>query len=275
MLRLTVAALVLAVATARSVWTAGDVQRRLSEEVSRGNPIVAHVVVALCDNANQGIVPVPASIGNGQDPQSNLYWGARYGVRSFFRRRAGFSLHPIPHQAPVLDRVLLRRAIDRSGRSASLVVVAEAWDGKYMAAALTRFLRLSAGHDPETIDLDGLSIRAGGQSSVVAFIGHNGFMDFPAPAPPQPNPAALPRSSIVLACASQPYFGGPLSAGGSHQLLLTTGLMAPEAYTLEAALTAFAGGASPSAIRSAAATAYNRYQKCGARAAARLFSGQP
>src|SRR5688572_33316472 len=43
-----------------------------------------HVFVALCDNKYQGIVPVPAVIGNGQDPKNNLYWGAVYGIKSFF-----------------------------------------------------------------------------------------------------------------------------------------------------------------------------------------------
>jgi len=42
---------------------------------------VAHVIVALADNRFQGIVPVPAAIGNGDDPSRNLYWGAGYGLR--------------------------------------------------------------------------------------------------------------------------------------------------------------------------------------------------
>jgi hypothetical protein len=33
------------------------------------------VYVALCDNESQGIVPVPAKIGNCNDPDQNLYWG--------------------------------------------------------------------------------------------------------------------------------------------------------------------------------------------------------
>ena len=45
-----------------------------------------HVLVALCDNVHQGIVPVPARIGNGDDPQNNLYWGARFGVKTFFSK---------------------------------------------------------------------------------------------------------------------------------------------------------------------------------------------
>src|SRR5262245_57039506 len=47
---------------------------------------VVHVLVALCDNENQGIVPVPAAIGNGEDPPKNLYWGAAFGVKTFFTR---------------------------------------------------------------------------------------------------------------------------------------------------------------------------------------------
>lgn len=37
------------------------------------NTKTIHVLVALCDNKYQGIVPVPEKIGNGQDPDQNLY----------------------------------------------------------------------------------------------------------------------------------------------------------------------------------------------------------
>jgi len=48
--------------------------------------MTVHVFVALADNKNQGIVPVPARLGNGQDPANNLYWGAAFGVKTFFKR---------------------------------------------------------------------------------------------------------------------------------------------------------------------------------------------
>src|SRR5215469_1590686 len=53
---------------------------------------VIHVFVALCDNKYQGIVPVPAKIGNGQDPDNNLYWGGDYGVRTFFKKSKDWKL---------------------------------------------------------------------------------------------------------------------------------------------------------------------------------------
>src|SRR5215510_12584294 len=51
-----------------------------------------HVYVALCDNKYQGIVPVPAKIGNGQDPDNNLYWGCAFGVRTFFKKSSDWKL---------------------------------------------------------------------------------------------------------------------------------------------------------------------------------------
>jgi hypothetical protein len=45
-----------------------------------------HVIVAWCDNEYQGIVPVPKHLGDGDNPATNLYWGATYGVKNFFKR---------------------------------------------------------------------------------------------------------------------------------------------------------------------------------------------
>ena len=56
-----------------------------ASSVSRASPRVVHVFVALADNQHQGIIPVPPALGNGQDPQRNLYWGAAYGVKTYFK----------------------------------------------------------------------------------------------------------------------------------------------------------------------------------------------
>ncbi len=54
--------------------------------------VAVHVFVALADNEHQGIVPVPARLGNGDDPDHNLYWGSAYGVKTFFARSVEWSL---------------------------------------------------------------------------------------------------------------------------------------------------------------------------------------
>jgi len=56
-------------ATAAPGATLEEVVARRDADFAAGRPLVAHVVVALCDNEFQGIVPVPASLGNGADPR--------------------------------------------------------------------------------------------------------------------------------------------------------------------------------------------------------------
>jgi len=79
------------------------------------------------------------------------------------------------------------------------------------------------------------------------------------------------NNAIVLACKSKPYFAPFLSKIGSRPVLLTTGFMAPEAYTLEAALAGWIAGENGGQIKERAAQAYHKFQKCGLKGARRLF----
>jgi hypothetical protein len=266
------------------------VRVRVDADVKAGRPVVVHVVVALCDNTHQGIVPVSRALGDGQNPKTNLYWGAAFGVRTFFERKAGWERIPlaVPAGGPVLEQAAFHKKVQRDGRTVDLWVVAEAWDGARIQEALVRFLRLAAGHDPVTVPEAGrvpvdpepgavpapAGLAAAGDAHLVVFVGHNGLMDFPPPCRPSPRPGAPPRAAAVLACASRPYFLDLLRAAGAGPRLLTTGLMAPEAYVLDAAVTAFARGDSAAGVRGAAASAYARYQKCGLSGARRLFTDE-
>ncbi len=62
-------------------------------------PRTVHVFVALADNQHQGIVPVPARLGNGDDPEHNLYWGSAYGVKTFFCTECGLVADGLQRQA--------------------------------------------------------------------------------------------------------------------------------------------------------------------------------
>jgi hypothetical protein len=253
----------------------------MDEDLVEGKPLVVHIVVALCDNQHQGIVPVPAELGNGQDPGHNLYWGARYGVFNFLQHQAHWEyvLQPALPDEGILDAVILRSSVNRQGVPRPVYLVAEAWDGRRIREAVRRFLELAAGHHAQSFKVpttgDETVLAAGGASHAVAYVGHNGLMDFSLTDIPEAAQGGRPRSSIVLACASKNYFANILDAGGSHPLLLTTGLMAPEAYSLDAAIRAWLGGKSAEDVRRAAASAYHSYQGCGLQAAERLFGCQP
>ena len=233
---------------------------------------IIHVFVALADNHYQGIIPVPATLGNGSDPARNLYWGAAFGVKSYFAHQKDWTLvsaGPGPKTA-ILERCIFKR------KDQEVYLIADAYEGREIGTAVTDFLSASAAIPGPPVSIrsksgEQISLSTGGRADIVAYVGHDAFMDSPLP-PVNGTPRTKPRWAIVLACASKQYFGPYLRQTGARPLLWTTGLMAPEAYTLEAALEGWILGEDPEAIRQRAARAYDAYQKCGMRGALRLFA---
>ncbi len=233
---------------------------------------VVHVFVALCDNRHQGIVPVPVSLGNGQDPRNNLYWGAMYGVKTFFarsphwKRLTGFT-------KPTADAILDRCVFRSRGPAKAVYVVADAYDGARMKTALSDFFSAAGGLNVTEVALSGGQVRlqAGGYSDMVCFVGHNGLMDVRLPEFPENQGVPNPACAVVLACKSHSYFVAPLRKAQCRPLITTSGLMAPEAYTLDAIIRSWSAGENPSATRQKAADAYAKYQRCSRRAAMQLF----
>lgn len=81
-----------------------------------------------------------------------------------------------------------------------------------------------------------MSYQISSDAELVVYVGHDGLMDFPL-AIDFARRSSASHSAIILACASRSYFLDLFRASGATPLLWTTGLMAPEAYTLKAAVT--------------------------------------
>ncbi len=227
---------------------------------------VIHVVVALCDNVHQGIVPVPASLGNGDDPSANLYWGALYGVKTVFNNSSAW--RRMNSEGPVVGTPILERCVYRHMDYPDIYLVVEAYRGRDIRQAVRDFFQLLAGA-PVVYELGGRTVDQSGRELVV-YVGHNGLMDFKLSALPE-KPDGRRRDAMVLACKSQSYFSGSIVTLGGQPVLMTTGFMAPEAYVLAAALDGWTVGEDQNKIRLRAATAYHQYQKCGLNGARRLF----
>lgn len=238
-----------------------SLQSRTSAFAEELKPKTVRIIVCLADNRNQGIVPISAQLGNGQDPKNNLYWGALYGVKSYFSRHADWEkiaseVERGPHQLDYVEFQL-------KDTTTPVSIKAEAWDGAHMDKAISRFYGL-------------LSDRSSAEDLIV-FVGHNGLMDMFVV-----KPIALPglkshnlkqkRKAIILACNSSQYFETTLKDIGVEPYLLTKGLMAPEAYSLEAAIKSWAKGGSANEARLAAAQSYASYQKIPVKNAKWLFS---
>ena len=127
-----------------------------------------HVFVALCDNKHQGIVPVPETLGNGKDPNRNLYWGAAYGVKSYFSNKTSdWSLIKTlkPEDPNILERLVYKHATKEA------YILADAYDGEKIKTCIENFLKTSNGQLPINISHNSKTLKFGGQAELVAYVG--------------------------------------------------------------------------------------------------------
>lgn len=229
---------------------------------------VIHVLVALCDNVTQGIVPVPAKIGNGDDPANNLYWGCAYGVSTYMKKQAGWALVQKINDpsSGIYERLVFK------AKAADVYMVADAYAGSKIKQATIDLLEFAAGMRPSVVELDdGNVVAVGGGADLIVYVGHNGLMDFDVDV----LPARIDdkkRDVAVFACASRQYFKELVAGAGAHPLVLTTNLMSPEAYSLAALAEGWINNESARQIHERLAQAYHKYQKCGLKGARNLFS---
>src|SRR5262249_32099670 len=152
------------------------------------------------------------AIGNGEDPERNLYWGNSEGLQGWFdhsRRWRRVAKVDVP-KGDVL-RTRTYRSV-----SGGVLLTARAYRGSAMKTCLTDFEA---------------AVRNGAYDLVV-FIGHNGLMDFRLPEPAATGALRHP-DCVVLCCKSEDYFKARLKAAGGHPILLTTQLMYPGSFLLD------------------------------------------
>ena len=246
-----------------------EIKERLQSKIKEKSALYIHVFVPLCDNEHQGIVPVNKTLGDGFNPRTNLYWGALYGVKTHLKKHADWKLiHS--EEKPNNDEIILERIVfEKSQNGQKIYLVADAYRGDKMKDCLLDYMNSLAGISKGNIDVNSLQIGINGNADLLIFNGHNGLMDVTIPI--IENKDKVKKDAIAIACASHGFFSPQLEYSGGYPLVMTTNLLAPEAYVLEAVVSEWARGSDGVAVADAAGRAYNEYQKCGYRGARRLF----
>lgn len=244
---------------------------RVVADLAAGRPLVVQVHVPLCEAT---IIPCGnARLGDGDRPAGNLYWATGEGFLGWFGRRGGGWKPALVAdgaaigEPEVLDLRVWRRELPtpaawrRAGAPArmTMLVVAQAWRGRSIDAALARYAEDLYGTRAQAIALaDGTTIAAGGDAHLVAYVGHNRLMDLPAfdwrAVAAQADDRA--RGVIAIACHTAPYMQEVVPTSRQVPLLLTRDFMLASAAALEGAALAFAKDGDYAAIRRGGAQGY-------------------
>ena len=219
------------------------------------DPSRIHVFVSLADNRTQGIQPVPARIGDGDKPETNLYWGCDEALKPVLKASGEWKL--VSSCAGPKPEILERATF--SHRSGKWMLVADAYRGSAIRTCTADFFSALSSDEPIA------------SLPLVAYIGHDGLMDFQL-LPEVTAKRGPGRQAVVLCCKSDGYFGPHLAAVNARPLVLTTQLMYPGGFILRAVLDGWTRGEGAKALCDRAAASYARNQHISVKAARGVFT---
>jgi hypothetical protein len=242
----------------------------LQSKVNTNQPLVAHVLVPLCDNEHQGIVPTSASIGNGMDPDHNLYWATSKGMKRFFKELKDWKMVRLSYN--IGDNILQRAIFKKSFSNGAIVyLVADAYRGDRMPECLDDYFNSLSEHKNDTLIIGKDSIKINGGADLIAFNGHNGLMDESTKFE-KATSQTRPKDAVSISCASSGYFKVKYLETNSYPLVHTTNLLYPGAFILEGIINAWAMLESDIECKKAAGKAYYEHKpKSGPNGSQNLF----
>ncbi len=189
-------------------------------------------------------------IGNGDDPEGNLYWGCTDGIAVHFKKSGCWK--EAKSESDISKAILRRLSLKHA--SADIELVADAYRGSEMKLCLVDFEKAAAS----------------GEYDLVAYIGHNALMDFSLDTPAKVE--GIRTDVVVLCCMSEKYFAGRLRALGCIPLVMTDQFMYPGSFILGSVIESWNDGEGLAAMREAAGRAYAKNQKISVKAATGVFS---
>lgn len=257
----------------------GALTERVVDDLAHGKPLVAEVHVPLCDNSI--IHCGNPKLGDGDNPDTNLYWSTTPGFGEWFTRRGG-GWKRVAHKRDGGDIVAIdvyRRTMTtpaawrKRGAPATyeLDIAIHGWRGKSIDAALKAYASdVSNGPARDVALDDGTTLHAGGAAQLVAWVGHNRLMDLDTYA--WPKAGAKVTGTIAIACETAAYMENEVAGPTRVPLLMTRDLLFSNAAPFEATLLAFATGGDYTQMRADATVAYAAVQEDSPRRLGGVFT---
>lgn len=235
--------------------------------------VSATIHVALADRDRRDLAPVAGRFGDGDDPLTNQYWGALYGLETYFANKPGWTrlYADAGDGLEVVRRVVFRARSEPSEAWATrsvdqpfdLYVLALAWRGSVMTAAMRQALVDALTDDPVTLEVAGKPVIFRGGSDIVGYVGQNPLLErrdrvFAGLA------ARGDRGpvGVFFACwKSAVHLHRDTVERGLYPMLFVHQQIVPEAYLIEGLLRALLSGELGDGLTAGAAVEYARYQK--------------
>ena len=254
---------------------------RLAASAVRGEPVVVQTHVALCDNS---VLRCGGhGLGDGDSLRTNLYWATSEGLRGWLAESGGpwkFVAERPGGRPERLTISIWRRSVVPSPRWRALGVVRpfevylviDVWRGSAIDAGVAAWVLDLQRDTARTVEVDGLVLQAGGAAPIVAYVGHNRWMDDASVGwRDAPERSGATKGVVAIACYSKPYLKARLARAGHVALVLTNDFVMASGAALVGGLDALFEGRDLAGVRRQAAVDYARAGKKDADRVAGVF----
>lgn len=244
------------------------IKENIKSKKANGQSLIVHIFVPLCDNKNQGIVPVGKSLGDGLNLKTNLYWGAGYGIKTHFKRDNNwkFVFAEKNIDTNILERIIFTRQYNPKTK---VLLIADAYRGDKMENCLIDYFNSLAGYRNDTIYTKNNFLILSKHRDLLIFNGHNGLMDMEIEW--IENKDGIFKDAAVISCLSANWFTDRLKSLKAYPLIVTEDYLPPEAYIVEGIIDAWALDKSEEEIRLNAGNAMFRVFKRNQKAMQNIF----
>ena len=242
----------------------------VEEILNRGYlSVTAHV--ALMDRNRPGAA---RSFNDGNDPHSNMFFGALFGMETHFANAAGWRRVLTDADGDgrhIMRRVVFHRraAVTPSWQARGITegfdvyVLANAWPSSRIVEAMEQPLRDALCGEPVTLQVDDREVQFGGGSMLVGYVGQNHMLEeYWDPFAQLSGCTAMRQVGVFYACPrSAVVLHQATIDRGLYSVLFTRAAATPEAYLVDGMLKGLLSGELGDAFVTYAAGEYARYQK--------------
>lgn len=230
-----------------------------------------HLTVTLHVGLTDGEA-TPSKFTNGDDPRTNLCWGALYGVDTHMANAAGWRRFygDKGDGNRIIRRSIFSRRVAPSAewvaagvdQAFDVFVLANAWPASRLREAMSQPIRDACADGPVVITHDGMSLAFGSASCMVGYLGPNAMADAYWDPFEACNSGGHSRIGLFyLSSMSAVYLYDSAVRNGFYPVLFARLPIVPEAYLFDGMMQALLEGELDEGFLDSAARAYAKYQK--------------
>lgn len=252
---------------AASSVSAATFQSNLVRTIAEQGHLTVTLHVGLTDGEGK-----PSKFTNGNDPRTNLCWGALYGVDTHMANAAGWRriYGDRGDGARIIRRSVFARRVTASAewvaagvdQSFDVYVLANAWPSSRLRDAMSQPIRDACADGPVVITHDGMSLAFGSASCMVGYLGPNAMADaYWDPFEACKSGGHSRIGLFYLSSMSAVYLYDSAVRHGFYPVLFARLPIVPEAYLFDGMMQALLQGELDKGFLDSAASAYAKYQK--------------